>query len=170
MDAKTIVQAQLERGRGLIGYALEDLTPEQLHHVSDGSTIQSIAAIYMHMVQSEDALINAVVRGQPLLMERGNWGEKIGFPHERDMTKLTELVKSADMAAIHDYAQAVYAETDAYIASLSDADLDRVVTFGAMGDFPLGVYLGSVVVWHAFQHTGEICALAGNLGGRGLPF
>jgi uncharacterized damage-inducible protein DinB len=170
LDAITILRAQLKNVHDLIEFAMNDLSFEQLHHRHDGSTISSIATIYVHVVQGEDALMNKLVREQPMLHEREGWQEQVGFGYEQYLDKIAEAVSGNSLDAFRDYAQAVYAETDAYLATLSEADLDRPVTFGPMGDFPLGIFLANFVSWHMHQHAGEICALKGCLGGQGLPF
>lgn len=170
LDATTILRAQLKQAHDMVEFAMSDLSREHLHHMGEGSTIHSIATIYTHLVQGEDALMNTFVREQPMLFERENWDEKVGFGYEQHLPAIAEAVKTGDLDAVRVYAQSVYAESDAYLGTLTEADLDRPVTFGSMGDFPLGIFLGTFVVWHAYQHGGEICALKGCLGGQGLPF
>ncbi len=170
MDAITILRAQLKQAHEMVEFAMNDLSDEHLHHMGEGSTIHSIATIYAHLVQSEDALMNTFVREQPMLFERENWQEKVGFGYERHFSDIAEAVRTGDLDALRVYAQSVYFESDEYLAALSDSDLDRPVTFGSMGEFPLGIFLGTFVVWQAVQHGGEICALKGCLGGQGLPF
>lgn len=170
MDAITILRAQLKQAHDMVEFAMNDLSHEHLHHMGEGSTIHSIATVYAHVVQGEDALMNKLVREQPMLFERENWAEKVGFGYEQDLSKIAEAVKTGDLDALRVYAKSVYFESDEYLATLSESELERPITFGSMGDFPLGIFLGAFVVWHAYQHTGEICALKGCLGGQGLPF
>ena len=172
LDAVTILRAQLKQAHDMVEFAMNDLSSEHLHHMGEGSTIQSIATIYVHVVQGEDALLNKGVRDQPMLFEREGWQEKVGFGYEQYLSKIAEAVEGNNLDAFRAYAQAVYAESDAYLASLGESgdDLQRPITFGQMGDFPLGIFLGTFLVWHFYQHTGEICALKGCLGGQGLPF
>jgi len=170
LDAITILRAQLTQAHEMVEFAMTDLSQEHLHHMSEGSTIHSIATVYAHLVQSEDALMNTYVREQPMLFEREGWQDKVGVGYELQFSALADAIKSGDIDALRVYAQSVYFESAEYLATLSESDLDRPVTFGSMGDFPLGIFLGTFVVWQAVQHGGEICALKGCLGGQGLPF
>ena len=67
-----------------------------------------------------------------------------------------------------DYAAAVGAATDNYIATLTTKELDRLVPI--MGqEWPVADVLALLVV-HASGHLGEIAALKGIQGVKGLPF
>lgn len=172
MDAASIIRGQLTQTHGFTEQALADLSADELCRRADGA-IQSIAAIYLHAAQSEDYLVNASLRGLPLLFERDGWAAKFGcdLPEETGLSDaLSAAMPAADMAALRAYAQQVYAATDDYLGGLSDTDLDGTTTFGPVGEMRIGAFLGNVVVWHAIQHSGEICALKGLLGKRGLPF
>jgi len=77
-----------------------------------------------------------------------------------------------ELGALRQYAQAVAAETDAWIAGLSDADLDRPVDLSAagLGQHTLGTAIGLLIANHLGTETGEISALKGIQGARGYPF
>lgn len=169
----SILRSQMKTTHDLLEQAVGDLSPDHLHHRAGGSTINSIAAIYAHIVIDEDGLINGYVRKQSTLFEQGGWAEKISLDHEQ-VAGLSEAADSAarelNFDALREYAQQVYAATDSYLASLTEADLDPTIPFGSMGDMPIGWFLANVVSWHATEHLGEICALKGSLGGQGLPF
>ena len=62
-----------------------------------------------------------------------------------------------------------YAATDAYLAGLPDADLERKVQ-GPAGDTTVGWMIAVVLGTHFPQHVGEIAALKGVHGLKGLPF
>ena len=66
-----------------------------------------------------------------------------------------------------DYAEAVWAATDAYLDTLSPGDLDRMVKF-AGGERTVAdmLLLGTS---QALGHNGEIAALKGIQGAKGLP-
>ena len=65
-----------------------------------------------------------------------------------------------------------FAKTDAYLGSLTDADLERELDLTAMGfgKLSLGALLGTAVLANTFAHTGEISALKGIQGSKGYPF
>ena len=70
---------------------------------------------------------------------------------------------------MREYAQAVYASTDAYVASLKPEDLDQTVEiFGQKRS--LGNFLGAVMATHIGWHTGEVSCVKGLQGAKGYPF
>ncbi|HEX3724288.1 MAG TPA: DinB family protein [Nitrolancea sp.] len=172
MDAITILRQQLKQGHDIIEQAVAGLPTEQLHHRAPGSTIQSIAVIYAHTVMSEDYLMNAKVWPRPLLFERSAWADRVGIDMipfgSGDGDRWVASVSGCNIEALRAYADEVYRETDEYLGTLSEADLDGTINF--VDEMSIGSYLGNIVVWHAVHHSGEICALKGVLGGRGLPF
>lgn len=173
MDAASILRDQLAWTHGIMEQAVADLTPEQLHHRAEGTTIRSIAVIYSHAVQSEDWFVNSFLRHEPTQFDRGGWAAKtriLPFPAGQSGEDWAESVRNVDFAQLRAYAQEVYAATDDYLGTLSPSDLDRTVVFGPLGEMPVGVFLGKIVAAHASHHAGEVCALKGVLGLKGLPF
>jgi hypothetical protein len=171
LDALTLLRQELKKGHGITEQAVADLSSDQLHHRAATSTIHSIATIYAHVVLAEDRLINGKLRRQPPLFVRGAWSEKIGIDAPSaggDYESWAATVLNCDFEALRQYAKQVYSQTDDYLATLTESDLDGTVDFE--GEVPVGTFLGSVIGWHAVQHSGEICALKGTLGGKGLPF
>ncbi len=76
-----------------------------------------------------------------------------------------------DLVSFLEYAKAVFAATDEFIAGASDADMDRVVMNPISGkEEPVAVVLGTLGLWHLQNHQGEIVALKGVQGKKGLPF
>src|SRR5258708_39930003 len=76
-----------------------------------------------------------------------------------------------DLAALRSYGADVHAATDAYLASLSDADLDRELDLSAVGfgTRKLGWMLNLLVLNHIGTETGEIAVLKGIQGAQGYP-
>ena len=74
-----------------------------------------------------------------------------------------------DLSTVRPYAEAVYAATDEYLASLTDEDLDRPMEIPGMGQANVGVVLGLLVLNHIGTETGEIACLKGLQGLRGYP-
>jgi hypothetical protein len=76
-----------------------------------------------------------------------------------------------NLTGLRQYAQAVAAETDAWIASLSDADLDRGVDLSSagLGQHTLATAIALLVANHLGTETGEISVLKGIQGAKGYP-
>ena len=75
-----------------------------------------------------------------------------------------------DLPSFREYAKAVYAATDAYVAGLPDAALARKIDTGFIGEQTVAFILSNIVAWHVAEHGGEIAALKGVQGLKGLPF
>src|SRR5207237_2735147 len=73
-----------------------------------------------------------------------------------------------DLPLFRGYAAAVYNATDEYLASASDAELDRVVDLKFSPPMPVSSIFGNVLAWHAATHQGEVSALKGVTGVNGL--
>ena len=74
-----------------------------------------------------------------------------------------------DLNALRAYAQATYAASDEYLATLADEQLLQAVDLSGIG---LGTptiqwILSDVVVGHAYSHGGEIACLKGLQGIQG---
>lgn len=171
LDAISILRDELKQAHDILEQAVAGLTLEQLHHRADGATICSIATIYAHAVMTEDYLMNGQVLRRAPLFARECWAPKVGIemtPFGGDYAAWLETLPAVDFAALRHYADRVYADSDCCLAGLSEDDLDRTVTF--VDEMPLGSFVAQVIAWHAVHHGGEVCALKGVLGGKGLPF
>lgn len=73
---------------------------------------------------------------------------------------------------LRQYAQAVYANSDQFVARLTPEDLDRPVDMSrmGMGQPSLAWFLNTLVIIHAANMCGEISCLKGLQGARGYPF
>jgi DinB superfamily len=132
----------------------------------------SIGANYAHIVTGEDFLVNALMRqGAPLLAS--SWADKTGLsempPIGGGMHEWGQRVQ-IDLTVLRAYAQAVYASTDEYLASLTDADLQTTLQTQNFGTPTVGWFLGGIVLANLNWHTGEIACLKGVQGKKGYPF
>ncbi|MSQ28498.1 MAG: DinB family protein [Dehalococcoidia bacterium] len=77
-----------------------------------------------------------------------------------------------DLPQLREYAKAVHAASDAFVAGLKPEDLDRPVDLAGFG---LGVQtlnwaFYNFIIGHAAQHTGEISTVKGCQKLKGYPF
>ena len=78
----------------------------------------------------------------------------------------------ADTALFMEYVEEVWREFETYLASISDGGKElseRVVTVKPLGNLLAIQAIGQVCISHLFIHFGEIAALKGELGKKGLP-
>jgi hypothetical protein len=134
----------------------------------EGSTINTIGQIFGHVVVAEDSIVGGGLSGGLVLMTDG-WSEKIGIstPQPRQDAEWANAV--IDLDAFRGYARAVFARTDALLASASDADLMKEMDT-PLGKLPAIGFISNIGLTHTAQHWGEIAALKGVQGQKGLPF
>jgi DinB superfamily len=167
MDAKPLLRGQLAELHGILEGAIGDCPPEMLAVRLPGATINSIGAIYAHTIFGEDGLLNGLVRGATPVYYAGGWAEKIGLDMPKGGLEPDWEVK-LDLALFRQYAAAVHQATDEYIASATDADMERIVEAGFAPPMPVSTFIGNVLLWHVATHQGEISALKGVQGMNGL--
>ncbi|MCC6705682.1 MAG: DinB family protein [Thermomicrobiales bacterium] len=169
-DVRTVLNGQFDSGHYTLDYTVGDLTVEQLHHHHEGSTIGTPASIYLHVAWVEDLVINHMLQGRPTIYDSQGWAEKLpDAPVHRGPSSLEWAlsVKAPDAASLKAYADAVRPALTEYIANASDEELDRVIEFFA-GPTPIYNAL-AMLIWNLANHTGELAALRGLAGLKGLP-
>jgi hypothetical protein len=175
----SLFREQLQAAHGLLEGTVSDVTPDQVHWAPPGIA-HPLRASYAHVVLSEDATINGLVRGAAPLFATA-WAGKTGTnepppgpnpgaPGFPDWSQWARTAK-VDLAAMRKYAEAVYAATDEYLASLTDDDLNRSVDLSALGigEKTLRYLLTNGLIGNAYNHCGEISCLKGLQGKRGYP-
>ncbi len=173
MNGSAVLRTGFGFAHQVLESVMKDLDAETLHRRIPGSTLASPAAIYAHAVFDEDHLLQGAIQGKPTVYVTGDWATAAGLPQPASTLQTLEWgmgVRIPDLSGFRAYARAVYAATDAYLAGLSDADLDRPCTVGQIGPIPLGEYLSRFGIWHLTSHQGEISAVIGALGKKGLRF
>jgi hypothetical protein len=172
VDAITSLRENIAAAHSLVEGTMEGLTADQAHWQPPGRA-HSIAALYTHIVAGEDGIVHGMLLNRPPLAAT-SWAGKTGLseapPQEfGDWSEWARKVR-ADLPALREYAQAVYAATDAYVASLKPEDLDgKREWFPGVGSQTLNWMIGELAL-HANIHGGEISALKGLQGLQGYPF
>jgi uncharacterized damage-inducible protein DinB len=98
------------------------------------------------------------------------WAKRTGLPFEGFGTGMSDDdaqgLHIADMAAFGEYQQAVFAQTDAYLDTLTDADLEREMPTRGGGTESVGQAISLHMMGHFNGHRGEINTLRGM---QGMP-
>ncbi|MSQ62178.1 MAG: DinB family protein [Dehalococcoidia bacterium] len=165
MDALELLRSQIATVHSTVEQALDGLTDEQLHRRIDPATTNAIASIYTHLAEVEDSQIHSRILDKPTLLQSG-WQARLGIPEERGAIWAWQ---APDVALLREYAAAVHADTDAALKVITTADLDREVE-GTRGPQSIGFILDRIIAEHGLQHAGEMSALKGVMGLKGLPF
>jgi uncharacterized damage-inducible protein DinB len=148
-----------------------DLTADQANHAPGGNA-PSIGTLIMHILSDEDGMLSYFLMNKPPLYESEGWAAKLGVPLMLDLPANPDPSWRFDPATVRDYAKAVFAQTDAFLAGLTPDDLDREVDLTAadMGKMPTATFLLTLLLGNTYAHTGEISAIKGMLGAKGYPF
>jgi hypothetical protein len=164
-----LLRAMFRNAHDTLERTMADVTPEQAHWLPPGAAIP-IGAEYAHIVGGEDAVLNMFVRKAPPLLAT-TWAGRTGMSELMPQTAPWDIWARSvkiDLAQMRQYAQAVYAQTDEYLASLEPNDLDAELDFA--GRRSVADALGCVLLSHVNNHCGEISLCKGLQGAKGYPF
>ena len=172
MDAIASLREGLGAAHWLVEGTMEGITSDQAHK-QPGGNAHCIAALYAHLVSGEDMILNGMIQGKAPLAATSHAGKTgISQPPPMEGGDWAQWGKDVrvDIPALRQYAQAVYAVSDAYIAGLKPEDLDQKLNhFPDLGPQTLNWYL-QIIIGHAHDHIGEVSALKGIQGLKGYPF
>jgi DinB superfamily len=174
VDIITLLRTQLRAAHEYLEGTMDGVTTAQAQWIPPG-TATPIGANYIHMVQSEDAIMNQLLQHKEMLGAT-TWADKLGAsePHPPPGTSAEDYFAwsrrvQLDLPAFREYAQAVYAASDDYIAGLSPNDLDEVLDLSSMGMAPVtrAWVLTRYVIGHADNICGETSTMKGLQGAGG---
>jgi len=169
METAVYIQKQFASAKRQFDGVMQDTTEEQINWAPSG-TANAIGVTLVHMVGTLDNAFQSVLQGKPLLWDSEGWGEKLGLSglpgrvHGWDEIKSKHLPLEPALG----YAAVVFKQVDECIAGLTAAELDRLVTFYGNERPVADLYV--MQLSHLLGHTGEIAALKGMQGVKGLPF
>ncbi|HSW97583.1 MAG TPA: DinB family protein [Candidatus Saccharimonadales bacterium] len=170
-----ILLNQLKAAHSALEQTMEGVTDEVAHFMPPG-TANPIAGVYAHLVFSEDLFMHTfLMKTQPLMTT--TFKDKTGASEMQPMDWVVAYPKwlkevKLDIQHFHEYAKAVFAESEAYVASLSDTDLEKEID---MSEFGMGTrktydFIANLISGHVYPIMGEISALKGVQGLKGYPF
>jgi hypothetical protein len=171
MDAREVVVAQFKMSHGILQQVLADVSPEALHHKLVGASIDTVASTFAHLVFAEDGIVNGMALGGAPVFVAGGWAGKTGTDMPQAPRQSHEWASTVrmDLAKFMPYAQAVFATTEEVVARLTDEQMAKSVQSPLGPNTAFGTISG-LALYHTTQHSGEISALLGAQGLKGLPF
>jgi hypothetical protein len=170
MKATEATRETLDLVHQYVEAAIGDCDPETLKRTFPGATIGTIASIYFHAINSEDWAIQELIRKTQKLFDSQRWHEKLGLPASASGDEIDWSKMDVPLPALQEYAQAVYKATDDWLNSVNDEDLDAQIPWGAGQSHNVAWVLADVIHSHLSFHAGEIAALKGLMGLKGLPW
>lgn len=173
--AKEILLTQLKAAHSVLEGTLDGVTDEVLRFVPPG-TANPIAGTYAHIVFSEDLFVQSFLKGEKPLMET-DFKDKTGASAlqptewEKEFPRWIKEVQ-LDMGKFHLYAKAVFLESEKYVSTLTDNDLQKEVDMSAfgMGSKKAYDFIANLISGHTYSIAGEIAVLKGIQGLKGYPF
>ena len=170
MDASSFIKRQLRTLHSQYDTVAGDLTDEQANHVPPGGH-QSIAFCLWHYARTEDNIVRFVIQHQPTVWIEGGWDQRFGLDSKAQGTGMTDEQAAAltikPIADFRRYMKDVWAASDEYIGSLSEAGLEQKVTVKPLGEMTLFDCLTNMCITHGFRHLGEVEYARGLFGLRG---
>jgi len=168
MDTFEYMRRQVANVRHMVEITMAGMIPELFNWPAPG-TANTISATFIHLMNVEDNFVQKIIQGKPSLWESGNWSQKTGVAKPPSIGEDLSEFKHRQIALepLLEYKVAVWAATDAYLATLTDAELERKVKF-ANGERTVADML-LLAFSQCLSHMGEIAALKGVQDAKGLP-
>ncbi len=174
MDSVSLLREQLKAAHEYLEETMADVTDELAHWIPPGIATP-IGANYIHLVQSEDSIVQQLLRGTEMLGAT-TWKDKLGAsePHPLPPTEPEDYRAwmrrvRVDLPVFREYAQAVYQASDEYLAGLTVDDLDEVLDLSSFGMEPVARrwVIARYLAGHADNICGEVSTLKGLQGAVG---
>jgi hypothetical protein len=144
----------------------EGANHEQAHWEPSGKSVP-IAAHYAHVVTAEDAMFAMALGKKPAPLMASVPTGLSELPPQGAWDDWGRRLKM-DKPKFQAYAKQVYAQTDAVLTGMKEADLQQMVDTPA-GQMP-ALAFATVLLMNGAAHTGEMSAIKGMQGLKGYPF
>ena len=169
MDSVAYIQKQYASLKRQFDGVILDTTEEQVNWIPQG-TGNSIGVTMVHMINGLDSAFQTVLRGKPQLWDSEKMGEKLGLSGPPGRVHGWDEIKSKPLPLepILEYSVAVFKQVEEVVSGLKAEDLDRLVTFYGSERPAADAFIMNFS--HVLVHTGEIAAIKGAIGVKGLPF
>jgi uncharacterized damage-inducible protein DinB len=164
MTTAELLADALSRVKEVVHQAASGLTPDQLAYQPQPGA-NSIGWLLWHLTRVQDDHISEVA-GTEQVWTAGGWEPRFGLPYETEATGWSQESGQVGQFSIGSaglltgYYDAVHERSLAFMATLSDADLDKVVDERWDPPVTLGVRLVSVIDDDA-QHAGQAAYVRG---------
>ena len=168
MQAISLLRAQIQQAHSFLQETMADVTPEQAAYIPPG-VANPLGATYVHAVASEDLAIHMALQGIAPLYAAA-LADETGVSEIQPLSTMEWARRVyVELPTLRHYANAVHRDTDAYLATLTDDDLERIVDLASLGlgQPTVGHILNRLVLGHIDNMCGEISCLKGIQGARG---
>ena len=165
MRSTDVLTDAFDRVRDAVHPAVNGLDADALADRPDAEA-NSIAWLVWHLTRIQDDHLSGLA-GRPQVWTAAGWADRFGLPLDVDDTGYGHDADAvgavrADAVSLLGYFEEVHAATVAYLATLDDDALDRVVDTGWNPPVTAGVRLVSVIA-DDLQHVGQAAYIRGIL-------
>lgn len=164
MNAITYAKEQLASSFNLLNMCTDGLD-DATYNWQPAGTSNSVAKSHVHALTAIDFFIMRAAKGGEMA-----WPQ---FASEHNLpTKGQEIWNfegTIPFAAVKEFGKQAQKAALEYVASLKDEDLDTVIDAQFFGKQPLAFFL-QLVGMHTAGHAGDMAAVKGMQGMKGLPF
>ena len=173
MHATELYRHLLKGAHEFLEGTLADVTLPEFTWDPPGKAF-SIAGNYAHVVFSEDMAVQSLLKGTDMLAATV-WAGRFGASELPPLGPGGDLKgwshrATVDPATMRAYAEAVYAETDAHLATMTADDFARPLDLSRFGfGQQTALFVLTAILVNASMHTGEISCLKGLQGMKGYP-
>ncbi len=169
MEAKELLREQFKTMHQFLDMTIADCTPEVIEKTDDAWTINKIGSLYAHIVLAEDMMVGGMGKGGELVLKSDGWEGKLGVDAASARQDEALAGLTIDLDVFREYAKAVGTATEEFLANATGEQLEKEID-GPVGKQPYITFLANIGLTHVAGHWGEIAALKGVQGLKGLPF
>jgi len=158
--------------------AYTGITTEQLHW-RPSEKANSMAFVGWHCARTEDNIINFVVQRKGTIWMEQGWDKRLGLDSRAQGTGMSAEesgnIKFPSPQVAVEYFSVVFTNTERFLDSMSDADLDRPTRIRRQPlmqpeEPPLWEIVTTNLLMHEYSHAGELWVLRGLQGLTGAAF
>ena len=165
MDSIALLKQLITTSHNWYLGTVDGITEEQANFVPPGTT-HPIGALIAHTILSEDNIIHTRLQGAQNVWDRDGWSERTGLPSLQGADEAAYRAFRMHPNALDEYRATVWAETDAYLETLKEADLDREIELRPARMMTVAGFFG-LFINNNFSHVGEISVVKGIQGLKG---
>lgn len=176
VDALTLLKEELSNARETFESTVSDIVESDLYK-SPGGKALPLGALWAHLVMSEDMTVHQFLQNKKPLFDstfKNKTGASEPMPAMDEHWSTNHEAWAnhihIDFPQFREYEKQVYSQTEKYINTLKNEDLDSEVNLGAWGKKTVAYMLYAFIIGHTFSLTGEISAIKGVHGKKGYAF
>ncbi|HEY8172385.1 MAG TPA: DinB family protein [Dehalococcoidia bacterium] len=164
MNGVEYAKKQLAQAFSLVNQCTDGMTDEQFNF-KPGGTANPPAKTLVHLAASMEFFVVHMIKGEQM-----SWpalAEQHGLP--ANSMQIWGYDGPIPQAPVKEFVQKTQQVVLDYVATLNDADLDREIETQFFGKQTIA-FLLQLGAMHAVGHAGDIAAVKGMQGLKGLPF